>query len=194
MSLKLKIITGSTRPGRMGPIVADWVAEAAAKFPGFDTELVDLDSLDLPLLDEPNHPAAQNYEKEHTKKWAAIVDDADAFIFVTPEYDSFPPAALINALQALVVEWGYKPAGTVSYGGISGGLRSAQELRQLIGNLGMVPVPGVVPVPFHWEKIEDGKLVANEPMEQGLAGMLDELVKWGETLKPMHSADVAAAA
>ena len=113
---------------------------------------------------------------------------------MTPEYDSFPPAALINALQALVVEWGYKPAGTVSYGGISGGLRSAQELRQLIGNLGMVPVPGVVPVPFHWEKIEDGKLVVNEPMEQGLAGLFSELAKWGKALKPLHSAEVAAAA
>ncbi|MBB95846.1 MAG: NADPH-dependent FMN reductase [Rhodobacteraceae bacterium] len=194
MSLKLKIITGSTRPGRMGPIVANWVAEAAAKHAGFDAELVDIADLNLPLLDEPNHPAAQQYEHEHTKKWSAIIDDADAFIFVTPEYDSFPSAALVNALQLLVKEWAYKPAGTVSYGGISGGLRSAQELRQLIGNLNMVALNGVVPVPFHWEKIEDGKLVANEPMEQGLAGMLDELVKWGETLKPMHSADVAAAA
>ena len=79
-------------------------------------------------------------------------------------------------------------------GGISGGLRSAQELRQLIGNLGMVPVPGVVPVPFHWEKIEDGKLVVNEPMEQGLAGLFSELAKWGKALKPLHSAEVAAAA
>ena len=194
MSLKLKIIIGSTRPGRMGPIVADWVAEAAAAHAGFDAELVDLAALDLPLLDEPNHPAAQDYQKDHTKAFSAIIDDADAFIFVTPEYDGFPPAAVVNALQLLVKEWAYKPAGTVAYGGISGGLRSAQELRQLIGNLNMVALNAVVPVPFHWEKIEDGKLVANDPMKDGLSGLLDELRKWGDTLKPLHAAEVAAAA
>lgn len=194
MSLKLKIIIGSTRPGRMGPIVANWVAEAAKAHAGFDAELVDLEALNLPMLDEPNHPAAQDYQHDHTKAWSAIVDDADAFVFVTPEYDGFPPAALINAVQGLVKEWTYKPAGTVSYGGISGGLRSAQELRQLIANLGVVALPGVVPVPFHWEKIEDGALVANEPMTAGLGGMLDELQKWGEALRPLHTASVADAA
>ena len=194
MSLKLKIIIGSTRPGRMGPIVAEWVNQAAQAHSGFDAEIVDLHALNLPLLDEPNHPAAQDYQHDHTKAWSAIVDDADAFIFVTPEYDSFPPAALINAIQGLVKEWAYKPAGTVSYGGISGGLRSAQELRQLLGNLSVVALPNVVPVPFHWEKIEDGALVANEPMTQGLGGLLDELQKWGDQLKPLHSADVAKAA
>ena len=96
---------------------------------------MDLAEFDLPLLDEPKHPRLQQYEHEHTKRWSAAIGPADAFLFVTPEYDYFTSAALVNALQFLSVEWHYKAAGIVSYGGVSGGLRATQELRQLIGNL-----------------------------------------------------------
>lgn len=186
MSLKLKVIIGSTRPGRVGPTVANWVAEAAEAHGGFVVQLVDLAAVDLPLLDEPNHPAMKQYEHAHTKAWSAIVDDADAFLFVTPEYDSFPPAALINALQALSQEWRYKPAGTVSYGGISGGLRAAQELRQLVSTLQMMPLPQVVPVPFFPGFIENGEFTPNEKMSDGMSMLLSELTKWAEALKPLH--------
>lgn len=186
MKPKLKIIIGSTRPGRQGPIVAAWAKEAAAAHAAFDIELVDLAELGLPLLDEPQHPAMQKYEHDHTKRWAAIIDEADAFLFVTPEYDYFPPAALVNALQCLAVEWRGKPAGVVSYAGISGGLRAAQILRDLIGNLGMVPLPNVVPVPGFQSFVSDGAFTPNEPMAQGMTGLLDALAKWAAPLMGMR--------
>lgn len=188
MTLKLKIIIGSTRPGRGGPTVAAWVAKAAAAHGGFAVETVDLADVALPLLDEPKHPAMQQYEHDHTKAWSAIAADADAFIFVTPEYNYFPPAALINAIQALSVEWRYKPAGVVSYGGISGGLRSAQELRLLLSNQMMMPLPQVVPAPFYANFIEDGVFAPNEQMDAGMTQLLAEVAKWGGALKPLHSA------
>ncbi|WP_109464442.1 NADPH-dependent FMN reductase [Albibacillus kandeliae] len=187
MSLSLKIIIGSTRPGRVGPTVANWVTRAAERHGGFDVELVDLADVGLPFLDEAKHPAQRAYEKEHTKAWSKIVDSADALVFVTPEYDFFPPATLVNALQCLSQEWKYKPAGVVCYGGISGGLRSAQELRQLIGNLGMVALPQVVPVPFVGKAIgPDGAFVPNDPMEEGAELMLKELTKWAIALLAMR--------
>lgn len=189
MSLKLKIIIGSTRPGRVGPTVAEWVTAAARAHGAFDVDLVDLAQLDLPFLDEPKHPAMQQYQHDHTKRWSAIVKEADAFVFVTPEYDYFPPAALVNALQCLAVEWRYKVAGTVSYGGISGGLRSSQDLRQLAGNLQMMALPQVVPVPFFSEFIgEDGKFTPNEKMAEGASMMLGELAKWAGALKTLRAA------
>ena len=189
MALKLKIVIGSTRPGRVGPTVAEWVTSVATAHGGFDVETVDLADLDLPFLDEPKHPAMKQYEKEHTKRWSAIADEADAFIFVTPEYDFFPPATLINALQVLSQEWKYKPAGVVSYGGVSGGLRSAQELRLLMGNLSMVALPGVVPVPFFPQYIgEEGKFVPNEQMADGANNLMNELVKWAPALKTIRQA------
>ena len=148
MALKLNIIIGSTRPGRVGPVIAQWLKEAADKHGKFAVELVDLADFDLPLLDEAAHPATRQYANEPTKRWSASVASADAFLFVTPEYDYFAPAALVNAVQVLLHEWLYKPAGVLSYGGVSGGLRSAQVLRQLLSNVNVHALPQVVPVQF----------------------------------------------
>lgn len=197
MALSLKIIIGSTRPGRAGPTIAKWVEEIAKGHGGFDIELVDLADLKLPFLDEAAHPAMQKYELEHTKRWSKIVDGADAFIFVTPEYDYFAPATLVNAIQLLLKEWHYKTAGVVSYGGISGGLRSAQVLRQLLGNVNLHAVPGTVPVPMFKQHIgEDGVFRDNEVIRDGLTKQLDELVKWAtalKTIRPAKAADQRAA-
>jgi NAD(P)H-dependent FMN reductase len=187
MPFKLNIIIGSTRPGRMGPVVARWISEAAIEHGKFEVELVDLADFGLPLLDESAHPKAQQYVNEPTKRWSASVGSADAFLFVTPEYDYFAPAALVNAVQALMLEWFYKPAGVVSYGGISGGLRSAQVFRQLLSNVNMHALPQVVPVPNFPQFIgDDGVFRPSEPMTAGLTGLLDELFLWTGALKTLR--------
>ena len=189
MTLKLKIIIGSIRPGRVGPTVAAWVDQAARAHAAFDVELVDLDTLALPLIDESSHPAAQNYTHDHTRRWSAIVDEADAVVLVTPEYDYFAPANLVNAVQVLYREWTYKAAGIVSYGGVSGGLCSSQTLRRLLSNVGVMAIPQVVPVPFFAEFIDDdGVFSPNDKMSEGATLMFDELAKWASALKPVRAA------
>lgn len=192
-ALTLKIIIASTRPGRSGPAVANWVHEIAADATDFNVELVDLAELNLPLLDEPGHPRLKNYEHDHTRRWSAIVEDADALVFVTPEYDFFPPASIINAVQCLFTEWDRKPAGVVSYGGVSGGLRAAQVLRQLLGNLGVVPLKQAVPIPFFSAHIEDGRFTPSEQMLEGAKLMLSELTSWAEMLAPARERKAMAA-
>lgn len=187
MTLKLNIIIGSTRPGRGGPVVAKWVEDIARADGRFEVELVDLADFRLPVFDEPAHPRLQKYEHEHTKRWAKSVESADAFLFVAPEYDYFPNAALVNALQYLSVEWAHKVAGIVSYGGASGGLRAAQELRLLISNLNMMPIPQTVPLAFYNKNISDEQIfTATEPMVEGLKGALAELEKWAKALKTIR--------
>ncbi|GGA69374.1 FMN reductase [Nitratireductor aestuarii] len=186
MAPKLNIIIGSTRPGRVGPVIGQWVKELAEKHGKFQVELVDLVDFNLPLLDEAAHPVMQKYEHEHTKRWAASVASGDAFLFLTPEYTSFPPASLINALQVLSREWAYKPAGIVSYGGISGGLRAAQELRQMVANLNMHALPQTVPVPQFPQFINEGVFTPSEPIVQGATGLLDELYKWAVALQAVR--------
>src|SRR5689334_3439299 len=112
---RLEVIFTSTRERRQGDAVAEWFVERAKKHGGFDVGYVDLKALALPLLDEPNHPTKRQYEHEHTKKWSALVDAADAYVFVVPEYNYGMPPALLNALDYLYHEWGYKPVGFVSY-------------------------------------------------------------------------------
>ncbi len=176
---KLQIIIASTRPGRVGPKVAGWFCGAAERHGGFEVELVDLAEADLPLLDEAAHPRMKQYSEEHTKAWSRKVDAADAFVIVTPEYNFGSPPALVNALNYLYDEWNYKPVGFVSYGGISGGLRSVQMTKGIVTTLKMMPMVEAVSISFVAKHIDEaGIFVAEEFHEKSAVGMLDELLKW----------------
>lgn len=182
----LTVIVGSTRPGRVGLPVAQWICERARAHGAFDVELADLAEIALPLFDEPYHPRLQRYQHEYTKRWSAVVAASDAFVFVTPEYNHGIPAPLKNALDYLAVEWGRKPAGIVSYGGVSAGLRAVGQLKQVLSALGVVSVGGGVPIPMVRERIEDDAVVANEPMTNAVDAMLGELQTWHGALAPLR--------
>ena len=100
---QLKIVIASTRPGRKGIYVADWFIEAVKKYPDFEVEVLDLAEINLPFIDEPNHPRLQKYEKDHTKEWSRKIDSADAFVVITPEYNyGMAPALMLVPLQEAV--------------------------------------------------------------------------------------------
>jgi len=185
--LKLHIIIASTRQGRQGPVVAHWFHALACRHGKFDVRLVDLAKVNLPLLDEPLHPRFLQYEHEHTKKWSAIVNEADAYVFVTSEYNFGAPPSLINALDFVWQEWQCKPLGFVSYGGVSGGTRSVQMTKEVATTLKMMPIPEMVSIPFFSQYIDDSGAFS-PPDVQDKAGidMLEELLKWAEVLKPMR--------
>ncbi|MBQ1024268.1 NADPH-dependent FMN reductase [Micromonospora sp. C95] len=135
------LVVGSSRQGRRGPAVAGWVAETAARHPAtkageVTVELIDLAEQRLPMLDEPVPARFGDYRHEHTRRWSTVVAACDAFIFVTPEYNSSVPAVLKNAIDHLDAEWRGKPAGLLSYGARGGG-RAAAHLRAILGEVGM---------------------------------------------------------
>jgi NAD(P)H-dependent FMN reductase len=184
----LRIIIGSTRPGRVGPAVAAWIAERAREHGGFDVQVADLAELDLPLLDEPNHPRLRQYTKQHTKDWSALVEASDAFIFVTPEYNYGFNAALKNAIDFLHAEWQNKAAGIVSYGGVAAGTRATQMLKQVLTALKIMPVPEAVNIPFVAQHLdEDRRFKSTELIDASATAMLDELLKWTESLESLRS-------
>jgi NAD(P)H-dependent FMN reductase len=185
---KLVILIASTREKRAGPAVARWVVEQVAKHGKFEHRLVDLKEVDLPLLDEPNHPTKRLYQNAHTKAWSEIVAGADAFVFVTPEYNYGMPPALLNALDYVFFEWNYKPVGFVSYGGLSGGTRSVQMSKLVVTSLRMMPLPEAVNFPFFMKMIDaNGILQPGGDQVQAATKMLDELERWTTALKPLRS-------
>lgn len=185
--LKVQTIICSTRPGRIGPSVAHWFHGFAAEHDKFECSLVDLAEFNLPVYDEPAHPVKQQYEHDHTMSWSKSVADADAYVFVIPEYNHFTPPSLVNALNYVFNEWNYKPCGFVSYGGASGGLRSAEVTKQLVTTLKMMPVPQGVMVQMPWNRLgEDKMLQSDKHLESSATAMLDELHKWAEALKKMR--------
>jgi NAD(P)H-dependent FMN reductase len=187
---RLQIVIASTRPGRVGLPVGRWFEQRARAHGGFEVEVVDLLELNLPFMDEPNHPRLRQYTKKHTKDWSARVEAADAFAFVTPEYNYGLPAALKNAIDFLHVEWAYKPVGFVSYGGVSAGTRAVQMLKQVVTTLKMYALPEAVSIPFVAQFLdEEGEVQANETMEQGADAMLSELHRVSDALAVLRTSE-----
>lgn len=185
--LRLNIVIASTRPGRVGEPVARWFTDAAKKHGGFDVHVSDLADFNLPLYDEPQHPRLQQYEHEHTRRWSADVDAAAAYVFVVPEYNYGPTPALLNALNYVFNEWNYKPAGFVSYGGISGGLRSVQMTKLTLTTLKIMPLLEQVTIPMVTQHLKDGSFHPNEHHESSAVTMLDELKLWADALATIRS-------
>lgn len=183
----LKIIVASTRPGRQGPVVAAWVNEVCIQYNSFNVELIDLAAVNLPFLNEPEHPKLQHNTQLHTVAWSKLIDPADGFIIVTCEYNFGYPASLKNALDFLYNEWNYKPVAFVSYGGIAGGTRAVQQLKQVVTAQKMMPIAESVAIPFFTKYIDaSGKFLADEALDKSLNDMLAELLKWTTTLKSLR--------
>ncbi|WP_137387771.1 NADPH-dependent FMN reductase [Rhodoligotrophos defluvii] len=186
MSLILDVIIASTRPGRVGLPVGQWFYGFAKEQGSFDVKLLDLAEFDLPVFNEPKHPSLQEYRHEHTKRWSEAMAPADAYVFVMPEYNFGPTPALVNALNYLYREWNYKPAAIVSYGGVSGGLRSAQQTKLLITALKMMPIVEAVMIPNVQQHVKDGRFEPQEVHTKSASAMLKELHRWAEALKTMR--------
>jgi NAD(P)H-dependent FMN reductase len=132
--LKIAVILGSTRPGRNGKAVADWVMDKAAGRTTARYELVDLADHPLPHIDEAMPPAMGQYAGDHTKAWAETIGAYDGFIFVSPEYNHSTSGVLKNAIDYLYAEWNNKAAAFVSYGSV-GGARAIEHLRAICSEL-----------------------------------------------------------
>ncbi|HWV24493.1 MAG TPA: NADPH-dependent FMN reductase [Thermomicrobiales bacterium] len=191
---RLLVIVASVRDGRVGKAVADWFVDFARAHDAFEIEVADLKELDLPLMTEPNHPRLKDYTQEKTWEWSRMVEAADAFAFVMPEYNFAATAPLINALDYLVQEWAYKPVGLVTYGGVSAGLRAAQSIKPLVTTLSMMPIKEAIAIQWVAKQVDDdGRF---EPIESHISSgtaMLDALVKWERALSTMRAPESVGA-
>jgi NAD(P)H-dependent FMN reductase len=173
--IRIGIIIGSTRPGRVGGEVARWVhAVAAARDDGAEYELVDLLDAGLPHLDEPVPALMGGYSRPHTTRWAATVAAYDAFIFVTPEYNCSMPGSLKTAIDFLYAEWAGKSAGFVSYG-IDGGVRAVEHLRAVTAAIGITGALHQVALTLR-DDFTAGVLRPRPHQEAALIAVLEEVV------------------
>jgi NAD(P)H-dependent FMN reductase len=183
--LKIAVIIGSTRPGRVGESVAKWVYELAKKRTEAEFELVDINDFNLPLLDEPVPPIMGQYSKPHTKVWAAKIGSFDGYVFVTPEYNHGISGALKNAIDFLFREWNDKSAGFVSYGG-AGGVRAVEHLRLVMAEVQVATVRNQVALSLFtdFENYTNFKPAAHH--EKSVSQMLDQLIAWSGALKSLR--------
>jgi NAD(P)H-dependent FMN reductase len=182
--MKVQIIIGSTRPGRITERMAKWVATEASKLEGTQVEVVDLADYPVPFLDESVSPRYNPDRKPNAQaqKWMSKVAEGDAYIFVTPEYNHSIPGVLKNAIDYLTWEMVKKPATVVSHGTV-GGARATMHLKEILSESRAAVIPTQLAVASVSEKINEQGELAEEAKKQpygpqaALAGLLDEL-KW----------------
>lgn len=184
----LAIIICSTRPGRIGKPIGDWFTERAQRDGSFEVDVHDLKELNFPAMDEPKHPRFADYQHEHTKKWSAAISRADAVVFVTPEYNYSMTGPTKNAIDYLFVEWGRKPVGFVSYGGMSGGIRAVQMLKQPLTTVGMYPASATVAIPNVAEMFDAERttFTPTDLVEESARALLKELAKTAPLLATLR--------
>lgn len=174
--MKIGIVVGSIREGRLGESVGAWVAESAGRRDtGHTYELIDLKSFDVPLLTSPDHPMSVNksYGDGRVQAWSGAIDACDAYVFVTPEYNHGVPGALKNAVDSLGSEWSGKVVGFVGYGSV-GGVRSIEQWRQIIVNFSMVSVRAEANLNIFTD-FKDGTFTPQDRHGDDLKNVLDQV-------------------
>lgn len=185
--IRLLIVNGSIREGRIGAPVGEWVRKVAEADGRFDVDYADLAEVRLPLMDEPNHPRLKQYVHDYTVAWSQRVEAADGFLFLFPEYNFSYSAPIKNALDYLHNEWNRKPVGFVNWGGNSGGTRAQAAFRVVVSALGLVLTKGNVEINFPQRQVtDDGEFEPNEQQRTVLGLQLDEIVKLSEALAALH--------
>jgi len=190
--LKIAVILGSTRPGRNGKAVADWVMTQAERRSGASYELIDLLDYPLPHLDEAMPPSAGQYAGAHTKAWAEKIAAYDGFVFVTPEYNHSTSGVLKNAIDYLYAEWNNKAAGFVSYGSL-GGARAIEHLRAISAELQLADVRQQLSFSLftdfeNFSVFRPGPQYANQA-----TALFDQVESWAGALKQLRAAEPVAA-
>jgi uncharacterized protein (TIGR02246 family) len=181
--LRAAVIVGSTRPNRIAPAVAAWVADG--NVPDLELTVVDLAELNLPMLDEPQPPAWGDYARPLTRDWSRLVASFDAYVLVSPEYNHSTSAVLKNALDHLHAEWADKAVAFVGYG-LEGGTRAIEHLRVICAELGLAGVRPQVSLRIG-EVFRDNRFEPGDAQTGARDRMLAALARWAGTLAPLRN-------
>lgn len=182
--VNIGIIIGSTRPGRFGSQPGQWLFDLAQGRGDATYDLIDLAEVALPLLDEPVPPSMHQYQHEHSKRWGERIAALDGFAFITGEYNHGVPGALKNAIDFLFVEWNFKPAAFLSYGGGAGGSRSVEHLRGVMAELKIYDIREQVMLPAYYTRLNDqGEYQFTADEAEQANAMLEQLVFWADVMK-----------
>ncbi|MBD8605414.1 NAD(P)H-dependent oxidoreductase [Aeromicrobium sp. CFBP 8757] len=184
-NLRIGIILGSTRPGRNGKGVADWVVEKSASRDA-TYELIDLLDHPLPHLDEAIPPSMGQYTGDHTKAWAEKIAGYDGFIFVTPEYNHSTSGVLKNAIDYLYAEWNNKAAAFVAYGSL-GGARAIEHLRGICAELQIADVRQQLAFSLFTDFENFSTFAPGAQHDDAVVVLFDQLEAWAGALKPLRA-------
>ncbi|MFE6619455.1 NADPH-dependent FMN reductase [Streptomyces sp. NPDC057740] len=185
--LKIGVLIGSVRPGRLADTVARWFVSEIGRRDDMETHVIDLSEPDL--ADQLKLTLERSDAPSDAPALAQRIEGLDGFVVVTPEYNHGYPAALKLAIDYVYREWRAKPVGFVSYGGMAGGQRAVEQLRQVFAELHAVTLRDTVSFHMAWERFDDeGRPYDQDSTGKAAAVLLDQLAWWGLTLREGRAA------
>jgi NAD(P)H-dependent FMN reductase len=188
--LNLKIIIGSTRPGRAADRVVPWISQVAREHGAFDVDVLDLADWELPIFGETfatlGDPAGPTFSAPQVRRWNDAIGAGDAYMFITPEYNHSVPAVLKNAIDTVFATFAFrnKPAAFLAYsGGIGGGIRAVEHLAHVAIEAELVPLRNAVVIPYVTAAFGPDGRPADDRTHAAAEIMLDDLAWWGAVLR-----------
>ena len=184
--LKIGIIIGSTRDGRLSPQVAEWTKSIADANAEAEFEIIDIKDYNLKEFNMlPPGMLNREYNNENVEAWSKKVDALDGFIFVTPEYNKNITPSLKNAIDHLGPEWANKPAGSVSYGSTLG-VAATIALRQTLTNLGVAIVPAMGALNLFTDFEEMSTFKPGDHHLDSMNATINGVVSWAKAFKTIR--------
>ena len=178
MNLKVGIIVGSTREGRVGRSVTEWILEQSKTIKDVDFEIVDIKDFDLPFLGTTS-------DMDNVGKWNQKLNELDGFVFAVAEYNHSITGALKNALDSARDAWNNKSAGIVSYGA-AGGARATEHLRGILSELQVASVRSHVLLSL-FDDFENGSVFKPRNLhDENLEMLFSQVINWGKALKTLR--------
>jgi NAD(P)H-dependent FMN reductase len=186
MAHRILVFYGSYRSDRMGIRLANYVV-AGLEARGEDVELIDAKAVGPPMLDRMYKEYPPGSAPEALEALAAKIRAADAFVFVTGEYNWGVQPGLKNLTDHFLEEWFWRPAAIASYSaGRFAGARSGLIWHGTLSEMGMIVISSSIAVgPIAQTLDADGKPIgaAGQALDQAFGRFADDLAWWTEAAK-----------
>ena len=186
MTDRILVFYGSYRSNRQGIRLADYlVREFAAR--GADVELIDAKAIDLPMLDRMYKEYPAGTAPEALETLAGKIRAADAFVFVTGEYNWGVQPGLKNLTDHFLEEWFWRPAAIASYSaGRFAGARAALAWHGTLSEMGMVVISSSLAVGGIGHALDAEAHTTGEggaALARAFPKFADELAWWAEAAR-----------
>jgi len=186
MASRILIFYGSYRSDRMGIRLADYLV-AAFRARGEDVELIDARAIGLPMLDRMYKEYPKGAAPPEMETLAEKIRAADAFVFVTGEYNWGMQPGLKNLTDHFLEEWFWRPAAIASYSRTRiSGARSSFAWHATLSEMGMIVISSTLAIgPIADTLGADGSPIdpSGRFLEKSFPRFADDLAWWTEAAK-----------
>jgi NAD(P)H-dependent FMN reductase len=190
MQNKILVFYGSYRSDRAGIRLANYIVSGLCSR-GDDAELIDAKVIGLPILDRMYKEFAPGAAPSAMEALATKIKAADAFVFVTGEYNWGMQPGLKNLTDHFLEEWFWRPAAIASYSaGKLSGARASVMWHGTLSEMGMVVISSALSVGPIGETLDaDGKPIGalGATLQQVFPRFADDLAWWTEAAKAQRA-------